>query len=114
LPSRSADENAKIFNKLSAIAVATLRETDPVSSSIRRKQPSRACADGRPAGPLIGYCGLAWRVTEPMRLTRSRRHEPVRGAAVWYVYFLELATGDIYLGSTDDLKRHIAPIRSDK
>jgi hypothetical protein len=52
--------NAKIFNKLSAIAVATLRETDPVpTSSIRRKQPSPGCADGRPAGPLIQYCGLA-------------------------------------------------------
>ena len=24
---------------------------------------------------------------------------------VWYVYYLELATGDIYVGSTDDLKR---------
>jgi putative endonuclease len=24
---------------------------------------------------------------------------------VWYVYFLELANGDIYVGSTNDLKR---------
>jgi putative endonuclease len=28
-----------------------------------------------------------------------------RGAAVWYIYFLQLANGDIYVGSTDDLKR---------
>jgi len=25
--------------------------------------------------------------------------------AVWYVYFLQLSNGDIYVGSTDDLKR---------
>jgi putative endonuclease len=24
---------------------------------------------------------------------------------MWYVYFLELANGDIYVGSTDDLRR---------
>jgi putative endonuclease len=24
---------------------------------------------------------------------------------VWYVYFLQLSNGDIYVGSTDDLKR---------
>ena len=24
---------------------------------------------------------------------------------MWYVYFLELSNGDIYVGSTDDLKR---------
>jgi predicted GIY-YIG superfamily endonuclease len=24
---------------------------------------------------------------------------------VWYVYFLELSNGDIYVGSTDDLRR---------
>jgi hypothetical protein len=50
----ASDGNAKIFNKLSAIAVATLRETDPSpTSSISRKRPSRACADGPPAVPLI-------------------------------------------------------------
>jgi len=27
---------------------------------------------------------------------------------VWYVYFLELSNGDIYVGSTDDLRRRIA------
>jgi putative endonuclease len=27
---------------------------------------------------------------------------------MWYVYFLELANGDIYVGSTNDLKRRIA------
>ena len=26
-------------------------------------------------------------------------------SAVWYVYFLELTNGDIYVGSTDDLRR---------
>ena len=27
---------------------------------------------------------------------------------MWYVYFLELANGDVYVGSTDDLKRRLA------
>jgi putative endonuclease len=27
---------------------------------------------------------------------------------VWYVYFLELNNGDIYVGSTNDLKRRFA------
>ena len=27
---------------------------------------------------------------------------------MWYVYFLQLANGDIYVGSTDDLRRRIA------
>jgi len=26
---------------------------------------------------------------------------------MWYVYFLELANADIYVGSTNDLKRRI-------
>jgi predicted GIY-YIG superfamily endonuclease len=26
---------------------------------------------------------------------------------VWYVYFLELANSDIYVGSTDDLRRRV-------
>jgi len=26
---------------------------------------------------------------------------------VWYVYFLELANGDIYVGSTNDLRRRV-------
>jgi hypothetical protein len=58
-------ENAKIFNKLGAIAVAMLRATDPAStSSIGRKQPSRGCADGRPARPPIEVL--------PTRLPRCR------------------------------------------
>jgi len=27
---------------------------------------------------------------------------------MWYIYFLELANGDIYVGSTNDLKRRVA------
>jgi putative endonuclease len=27
---------------------------------------------------------------------------------MWYVYFLELSNGDIYVGSTNDLKRRLA------
>ena len=26
---------------------------------------------------------------------------------MWYVYFLELANGDVYVGSTNDLRRRI-------
>ena len=32
--------------------------------------------------------------------------------AVWYVYFLELTNGDIYVGSTDDLRRRFASHQS--
>jgi putative endonuclease len=31
---------------------------------------------------------------------------------VWYVYFLELRNGDIYVGSTDDLRRRFTSHRS--
>ena len=27
---------------------------------------------------------------------------------MWYVYFLELKNGDLYVGSTDDLRRRLA------
>lgn len=27
---------------------------------------------------------------------------------MWYVYFLELADGDVYVGSTNDLRRRVA------
>jgi putative endonuclease len=30
---------------------------------------------------------------------------------MWYVYFLELANGDIYVGSTNDLKRRVSAHR---
>ena len=31
---------------------------------------------------------------------------------MWYVYFLELSNGDIYVGSTDDLRRRFASHQS--
>lgn len=31
---------------------------------------------------------------------------------MWYVYFLELANGDMYVGSTDDLRRRLASHQS--
>jgi predicted GIY-YIG superfamily endonuclease len=31
---------------------------------------------------------------------------------VWYVYFLQLSNGDVYVGSTNDLRRRIASHRS--
>jgi predicted GIY-YIG superfamily endonuclease len=27
---------------------------------------------------------------------------------VWYVYFLKVSNGDVYVGSTDDLRRRVA------
>ena len=33
---------------------------------------------------------------------------------MWYVYFLELSNRDIYVGSTNDLKRRIASHRHGK
>ena len=52
-------------------------------------------------------------------LSATRRSEGAQGdlpelqrsagrRIVWYVYFLELASGDIYVGSTNDLKRRFA------
>jgi putative endonuclease len=39
----------------------------------------------------------------------SRSSEGAQGdyCHVWYVYFLELNNGDIYVGSTDDLRRRV-------
>ena len=31
---------------------------------------------------------------------------------MWYVYFLKLSNGDIYVGSTDDLRRRVASHQS--
>jgi hypothetical protein len=62
------DENAKIFNKLSAIAVATLRETDRApTSSIRRKQPGCGCADGRPASLRTRLARCRTGAIDPLR-----------------------------------------------
>ncbi len=33
---------------------------------------------------------------------------------MWYVYFLELSNGHIYVGSTNDLKRRVASHRDGK
>jgi putative endonuclease len=40
----------------------------------------------------------------PPEAPKERRE----AAAVWYVYFLELKNGDIYVGSTDDLRRRFS------
>src|SRR5258705_11097979 len=40
---------------------------------------------------------------------RPERRKTV--AHLWYVYFLELSNGDIYVGSTDDLRRRLASHR---
>ncbi|MGO9601860.1 MAG: GIY-YIG nuclease family protein [Candidatus Binataceae bacterium] len=31
---------------------------------------------------------------------------------MWYVYFLRLSNGDVYVGSTDDLKRRVGSHRA--
>ena len=33
---------------------------------------------------------------------------------MWYVYFLSLANGDVYVGSTNDLKRRVGSHRDGK
>jgi len=33
---------------------------------------------------------------------------------LWYVYFLQLSNGDVYVGSTDDLKRRFKSHQSGK
>jgi putative endonuclease len=38
------------------------------------------------------------------KLYRERRE----AVAVWYVYFLQLSNDDIYVGSTNDLKRRLS------
>jgi hypothetical protein len=56
----ASDGNTKIFNKLSAIAVAPFREADPSPTS---SDPSQGPAAGAPAADqrvrLLSYCGLA-------------------------------------------------------
>jgi putative endonuclease len=42
------------------------------------------------------------------KLRRETRH------AMWYVYFLQLSNGDVYVGSTNDLKRRFFSHQSGK
>jgi GIY-YIG catalytic domain len=42
----------------------------------------------------------------------AERRETV--TAVWYVYFLELANSDVYVGSSNDLRRRFKSIRMGK
>jgi putative endonuclease len=52
-------------------------------------------------------CGFGWLAT---RSSKGRRVSPEapkehRETGVWYVYFLKLKDGDIYVGSTNNLRR---------
>src|SRR5215217_2082355 len=53
--------------------------------------------------------GFGWQATRRAKGV-SRSSEGAQGdrCRVWYVYFLELSNGDIYVGSTDDLRRRLA------
>ena len=41
-------------------------------------------------------------------LATPPREERRETGAVWYVYFLQLKNGDIYVGSTNDLRKRLA------
>src|SRR4030088_1108855 len=82
----------------------------------------RTCTDGgkharmgvrrSPAPPPFALSGFGWQAT---RRPTGRRVSPEAPSGaqgdhchLWYVYFLELSKGDIYVGSTDDLRRRFA------
>jgi predicted GIY-YIG superfamily endonuclease len=55
--------------------------------------------------------GYGWRATEDRRakgVSPKLRRSAGRLFRLGYVYFLELSNGDIYVGSTDDLRRRLA------
>ena len=43
--------------------------------------------------------------------SRTPEHQQRVGWLLWYVYFLELSNGDIYVGSTNDLRRRVSSHR---
>src|SRR5260370_29295708 len=70
------------------------------SLRLRHPSPCRA-SGGRPSGDGQGEGCLP--------KLRPERRKTV--AHLWYVYFLELSNGDIYVGSTDDFRRRLASHR---
>ena len=86
-------------------------------SGLRRTLGKRVC--GKPYRGFESHslrhpspCGL--RVAGHPETDRakgvSRSSEGAQGdwCRMWYVYFLELSNGDVYVGSTDDLRRRVA------
>ncbi len=54
---------------------------------------------------------MDWRAKALRRRSVSRSSDKERRetvAGVWYVYFLRLCNGDVYVGSTSDLRRRVA------
>ena len=47
------------------------------------------------------------RRVSPEALKERRETAIKEKISLWYVYFLELSNGDIYVGSTDDLRRRL-------
>ena len=50
---------------------------------------------------------LTGRRVSPEAPQERRETGPPQGA-MWYVYFLQLSNGDIYVGSTNDLRRRVS------
>jgi putative endonuclease len=64
-----------------------------------------------PSPPPFAFAGYGWQATEPQRakgVSRSSAGAQGERCSVWYVYFIGLKNGDIYVGSTNDLRRRIA------
>ena len=67
-----------------------LRHPSPFGLRVAGPPGDRVQTEGRMVSPEA-----------PKERSGDRRH-------AWYVYFLELSNGDIYVGSTDDLRRRVA------
>lgn len=64
-------------------------------------RPHGVWAEARsPQGVVYSCLPKPWR-------REATRSQPLGGSAMWYVYFLELANDDIYVGSTSDLKARV-------
>src|SRR5436190_1922840 len=62
-----------------------------------------------PAPPPFALTGFGWQATclEGEGCLPKLRRSAGRLAPLWYIYFLELSNGGIYVGSTDDLRRRV-------
>ena len=85
------------------------RESGYVSSGCPRRSRNARNAVLRPASPPpyapTGFGWQAIRRATGRRVSPEAPQERRETGVVWYVYFLELKNGDIYLGSTNDLRR---------
>lgn len=64
----------------------------------------------------FGWQATKWTDNRSNALGVARSSVGAKGdrLRMWYVYFLELANGDVYVGSTNDLKRRVGSHQMDQ